>query len=196
MFKTFIFGIVSGGVIAAALLWFVPVVDQHREASIISVVANGGNTETFHVNLPEDRVFAGSAGRTGIPESVEWPEEALLEHAQAELFKIRNRNDVVIGVASRVRGPVSDSGTVTEWTLHLPARGTLYVSMHAVAAGTSNRKGALRAGTREFAGLTGTMNERFVEAGAGDPAQPGVEGRIELLTSLVGTRHGSGENGS
>ena len=63
MIKTFITGIVLGiaGVIAA--LYVVPVVDQHREQSIISMSTNGGNSEAFHVNIPIYATGHGMAGR-------------------------------------------------------------------------------------------------------------------------------------
>src|SRR5690606_16406708 len=97
VFKSFVIGILSGVLLLACLLYFVPVVDQHREASLISVQANGGNTESFHANLPDDRILIGGAGKEVSPANLQWPEVAVLGDAQAELFKIRNRNDVVVG---------------------------------------------------------------------------------------------------
>lgn len=186
MLKTFVIGIFSGAVIAALLLNYLPLVDQHREISLISVQANGGNTETFHTNLPEDRVFSGAAGRGSVPPDVKWPEDRVLADVHTELFKVRNRNDIVVGVASRILGPVSGSGTVTEWVLHLPARGTVYISMDPVSPGATSRNGVLRAGTREFAGLKGAVNERFIARKVGGTTRP--EGRVELLTSFVSAR--------
>ena len=55
MIKTFILGILLGIAGVFAALHFVSAVDQEREASIISVTRNGGNTEVFHVKLPMDR---------------------------------------------------------------------------------------------------------------------------------------------
>ena len=62
MIKTFSFGILLGIALTALLIYFVPAVDQHREPSIISVQANGGNTESFHVNLPDARIVFGAPG--------------------------------------------------------------------------------------------------------------------------------------
>lgn len=186
MFKTFIFGIVSGVAIAAALLYFIPAVDQHREASLISVQANGGNTEAFHVNLPHDRIVAGAAGMDAIPVSLHWP-DAVLGDTQVEVFKIRNRNDVVVGVAARIAGTVTPSGSVLEWTLHLPARGTLYAKLQPRPDNAGSRVGRLRAGTREFAGMTGSVNERLVRPDSTQEGEVDFAGRIELVTALVGT---------
>lgn len=187
MFKTFIVGIISGVAIAASLLYFVPVVDQHREASLVSVQANGGNTELFHVNLPQDRIVAGAAGRDAIPASLQWPEAAVLGDTHVELFKIRNHNDVVVGVASRISGTGTVSGSVLEWTLHLPARGTLHANMQPQPDDSGRRVGRLRAATREFAGMTGSINERHLSPAATQDGEADFEGRIELVTALVGS---------
>lgn len=185
MFKSFIIGILSGVILTACLLYFFPAVDQHREASLISVQANGGNTESFHANLPDDRIVAGGAGKEVIPASLVWPAAPVLGDTQAELFKIRNRNDVVVGVASRISGTGTATGSVVEWTLHLPARGTLYANLQPRPDEAGYRSGRLRAGTREFASMTGTFTERF-QAGGEQGQAPEPEGRIELLTALTG----------
>lgn len=186
MFKTFLFGIVSGIVIAASLLYLVPTVDQHREASIISVQANGGNTESFHVNLPDDRIVVGAADKDAIPPSLQWPQSTVLGDMQVELFKVRNRNDIVVGVASRISGNGAVIGPVVEWALHLPARGTLYANLQPQADDAGRRGGRLRAGTREFANMTGTVDERRVSAPTPQDGEAVSEGRIELVTALVG----------
>ena len=185
MFKSFVIGIFSGVILFACLLYFVPVVDQHREASLISVQANGGNTESFHANLPDDRIVTGGAGTEVTPANLEWPEVAVLGDAQAQLFKIRNRNDVVVGVASRISGTGSATGNVVEWVLHLPARGTLYANLQPLADEAGNRRGRLRAGTREFAAMQGSFNERIRHAEDGQDKDSGSAGRIELVTALV-----------
>jgi hypothetical protein len=191
VFRTFIIGIFSGLALTACLLYFVPAVDQHREASLISVQANGGNTEAFHANLPDDRIVAGGAGEAAIPASLEWPAAPVLGDTRAELFKIRNRNDVVIGVASRISGTGTASGTVVEWALHLPARGTLYANLQPQADESGHRSGSLRAGTREFASMTGSVTERLASAGAEPDSDSGFEGRIEIVTALVGPAESS-----
>jgi hypothetical protein len=183
VFKSFIIGIFSGVILTASLLYFVPAVDQHREASLVSVQANGGNTESFHVNLPDDRIVLGGPATEVIPASLEWPATAVLGDARAEVFKIRNRNDVVVGVASRISGTGSATGTVVEWTLHLPARGTLYANLQPLPDAAGTRNGRLRAGTREFASMTGSFNERF--QAVEDAQDVDSAARIELVTALV-----------
>ncbi len=182
LIRTFSFGVVLGVAAAAALVYFIPVVDQGRERSIITVQANGGNREAFHVNLPTDRIFAGRAGiESTVPEGVEWPDSVNLADTQAELFKVRNAEERVIGVASRIAA-VGDQPFV-EWALHMPARGTMYVMLDSTPTESGSRAGSLRAGTREFAELRGSVLERYV-AGTADGDE--ASGRLELIAVVVG----------
>ena len=185
MFKTFNLGIVLGIALAAALVYFIPVVDQQREVSLITVHANGGNSESFHIRLPDDRIMAGVSGvPTMTPPGLEWPELDFLANVQTEMFKLRNEIGVVIGAASRMSGRSEQHGSFVEWVLHLPARGTMYVSMAPNPSSNGYREGTLRAGTREFLTLHGVVLERFAKLGL-DSDTSGA-GRIELAAALVG----------
>ncbi len=184
VFKTFIVGLVAGiaGVFAAA--YYVPLVDQQRETSIISVTPNGGNTEVFHINVPMDRILIGAAEQANpVPPGLEWPQDPRLADVRAELFKVRNARDAVIGVASRVAARNEQLGDSIEWVMHLPARGSVYVAMQPEPVEGGYRIGELRAGTREFGLLYGQITERWVAAG--DPDAEGQAGRIELVTTFV-----------
>lgn len=180
--RTFIIGIVLGitGVIVA--LHLLPAVDQARESSIISVTPNGGNAEAFHVNIPMDRIMIGAPGQTEtVPPELDWPEEPIFSDARAELFKLRNTRNAVVGVASRIAARDA-TGDVVEWVLHLPARGSLFVTMNPAPL-DGQRSGQMRAGTREFSDLVGLVSERWVA-----DASDGVNaGRIELQASFVST---------
>ncbi len=189
MFRTFIIGIVLGitGVIAA--LHFLPAVDQARESSVIMVTPNGGNSEAFHVNIPMDRIMIGAPGQPEtLPPDLEWPTDPMFANSRAELFKLRNTRDAVVGVASRIAAS-EDSGDVIEWVLHLPARGSLFVTMDPAPA-EGQRAGSMRAGTREFSDLVGRVSERWVA-----DASDGVNaGRIELQATFVSTIMDDDEN--
>ena len=186
MLRTFIVGIVLGIAGAAAGLHLYPVVDQHREASIVSVAANGINIESFHVTVPMDRIMAGEHRQTTpIPASMDWPTDDLLRATRVELFKIRNSKDAVVGVAARTVAR-DGSDDIIDWVLHLPARGSVYVSMQPEALRGGYRQGELRAGSREFARLGGGMTERWVPSKSADEDAPA--GRIELVTTFVGLR--------
>jgi hypothetical protein len=184
MFKTFIAGILLGIVAAATGSHFFPVVDQSREQSLIIVRPNQGNTEAFHVNVPMDRILIGvPSQQRPLPANLEWTEDEQFANLRVELFKIRNAKDTVVGVASRMAANDEVPGDVIEWVLHLPARGSIYVSMQPDPQEGGYRVGRLRTGTREFGSLHGAVTERWIADKTeleGTPA-----GRIELITALV-----------
>lgn len=183
MFKTFNFGILLGVVGAGLLLLYVPVVDQYREDSLISVQPNGGNSESFRIYLPRDRILAGAAGaQEPVPPSLEWPQHPKFANSQTELFKIRDRNDAVVGVASRIAS-TETADPFIQWMLHLPARGTMFLNMGFAANADGFRSGTLRAGTHEFSVLRGRVEERFVSDL--ENAEFDIDGRIEIKTAFV-----------
>lgn len=185
MFKTFIAGILLGVAGAAAALYYVPAVDQARERSMIVVHPNHGNTEIFHINVPTDRIMVGAQGLAEpLPTGLEWPVDEQFAATRAELFKIRNGKDAVVGVASRIAASDEVSGEVIEWVLHLPARGSAYVIMDPQPQEGGYRMGDLVKGTREFARLTGRVTERWVEDSM--DYDDDTQGRIEIITAFVG----------
>ena len=184
MFKTFIAGILLGVAGAAAALHYFPAVNQFREQSLIIVHPNHGNTEFFHVNIPMDRVMIGTPSqKEPLPIGLEWPVDSRFADTRAELFKIRNGKDAVVGVASRIAASDVSSGDIVEWVLHLPARGSAYVIMQAEPLEDGYRTGNLAAGTREFAPLVGRVSEQWVADTSG--AEDAPVGRIEITTAFV-----------
>lgn len=182
MVKTFITGTVLGIAAMIAVLYAIPVVDQHREISIISVTPNGGNSESFHINIPMDRILIGTGNvDSRLPPGLEWPAAPMFDGTRTEVFKLRNSRNAVVGVASRLAASDPQLGDLIEWVLHLPARGSMFVSFDAVA-GDGGRSGRISAGTREFESLAGRMSERWV---ADRSADEGLAGRIELNTLFV-----------
>jgi hypothetical protein len=183
LLKTFLVGIFLGTAVGAAGLYFVPLVEQERERSIIDVSPNGGNKEVFHANIPDDRIMIGAANQsTPVPLGLAWPGDELLANTRTELFKIRNADDIVVGVASRIAANI-EGAEIVEWTLHLPARGSVYVLMRPRGLEDSLRIGDLRAGTREFSSWVGEVSERWVADSTGAEYAPA--GRIELITKFV-----------
>jgi hypothetical protein len=184
LFRTFVIGIFLGLLGAGALIYFAPAVDLHRQTSLISVQPNGGNAETFRINLPRDRILVGLPGADNtIPSGMPWPSDEQFGNFQAEMFKVRDRNDVVIGVASRLAGAADGSESFIEWTLHLPARGSMYVQMDLSPTADGYREGVLLAGTRDFESLNGMIREQFIAEVEEDDFD--TQGRIELMTALV-----------
>ncbi len=183
LLKTFIVGIFLGAAATGAGLYLVPLVDQERERSIIDVTPNGGNKEVFYANIPDDRIMIGAPNQTSpVPVGLAWPSGEFLANTRTELFKIRNAEDIVVGVASRIAAS-SEEGALIEWTLHLPARGSVYVLMRPKGQEDSFRRGDLRSGTREFSGWEGEVSEQWVADSTGLKEAPA--GRIELITSFV-----------
>ena len=184
MIKTFIFGIFLGIAGVFTALHFVSAVDQHRESSIISVTRGGGNTEVFHVKLPMDRIMIGAQGQAHpLPPGMHWPNDPLFSDVRAELFKLRNSRDAIVGVASRFALSDPEFGDVIEWVLHLPARGSVFVRMQSQSVSGGRRMGELSAGTREFSSLLGRVSERWIADTS--ESEKLMAGRIELLMSFV-----------
>ena len=183
LLKTFLVGIVLGLAAAAGALYAVPVVDQVRETSIVTVAPNGGKTEVFHVNIPMDRIVSGAPGRVSVPPELQWPADEALAGIRTELFKIRNARDAVVGVAVRAAAE-GDGDVVIDWVLHLPARGSMFVNMDVTPLEGGFRIGEIRAGSQEFAPLSGFMTEHWVVNESADEDAPA--GRIELQATYVG----------
>lgn len=184
LLKTFFVGIVLGLIAAAGALYAVPAVNQEREASIVTVAPNGGNTEMFHINIPMDRIMLGASGQIGVvPAGLEWPAEEVLGNVRTELFKIRNARDTVVGVAARTAAE-NNGQKIIDWVLHLPARGSVFVTMDIDPHEGGFRLGDIRSGSREFAPLSGLMTERWIVNDSTDEDAPA--GRIELQSTYVG----------
>ena len=182
--KTFFLGIVLGLAAAAGALYAIPGVDQVREASIVEVAPNGGNIETFRINVPMDRVMIGAQGQASrLPPGLEWPEDDELADIRSEMFKIRDARDTVVGVAVRTAAQ-EDGVAVVDWVMHLPARGSLFVNMDESPREGGARIGSIRAGSREFAPFSGILTERWVENQSDDEDAPA--GHIELVATYVG----------
>lgn len=184
LIKTFLIATILGALGSGALAWYVPAVDLHRERSLISVRPNGGNIEEFHINLPRDRVMVGLPNpNASIPAALDWPGQELVGDLQAEIFKIRDRNETVIGVGSRIASAAEATGPFIEWSLHFPARGTIYVKMEITPAADGFRNGTMVSGTRDFAEQSGSVREQFIADVSGSDD---VRSRILLHSALVG----------
>jgi len=183
LLKTFLVGILLGLAVAAGALHTVPVVDQIREVSIITVATNGGNSEAFHINIPADRVMIGATGKdSGVPVGLNWPKDSVFQNISTEIFKIRNARNAVVGVAARTVAKEGDTD-LTDWVIHLPARGSLFINMEPKTKNGRLRIGNLRTGSREFNDLNGFVTESWVSGTSAKDGAP--EGRIELLANYV-----------
>ena len=184
MIRTFFVGIVLGLVAAAGALYAIPVVDQAREVSITKVAPNGGNVEVFRIDIPTDRVMVGSPGQAEpVPPGMQWPNVEELAGVRTEMFKLRNARGLVIGVAIR-NAATHEGQNVIDWVLHFPARGSVFANIDPVPREGGYRVGGFRAGSREFAKLSGSMTERWVANTSEEEGAPA--GHIELRAIYVG----------
>ena len=134
--------------------------------------------------MPIDRIMVGAPAQPEpLPAGLEWPLDEHLAGVRAELFKVRNSRDIVVGIASRIAAADPDTGNAIEWVVHLPARGSAYLSMDTVVNEEGTRAGTLRAGTREFGNRRGSVEERWIAESGADVE--GTAGRIELLMTVV-----------
>lgn len=163
-------------------MYAIPAVDQHREVSFVMVAPNGGNSETFHINIPSDRVMAGGPQQASLPAGLNWPDDEILGGVSAEIFKIRNTRDTVVGVAARTVAREGDADRL-DWVIHLPARGSLYVNMNPAAEDGGYRIGTIRTGSRELDSMSGQLTERWIPDTSG--AEDARAGRIELSATYV-----------
>ena len=186
MFRTLTLGFVLGLVATVAAVYYIPAVDQHRELSVISVAPNGGNHEAFYVNIPMDRIMIGVPNQAEpVPPGLDWPSDPAFADVRAELFKIRNARDTVVGVASRIAAQSDEFGETIEWVVHLPARGTFFASIAPESTDGERRVGSLRAGSREFRPMSGSVSERWI-SNTNDADEHAPDGRIEISTLFVG----------
>jgi hypothetical protein len=142
-------------------------VDQHREISYVSVAPNGGNFESFHINIPFDRIMVGAADQMASSSAgVAWPSD-----------------EILVGIAARTVAEEVDTDVI-DWVLHLPARGSLFFNMDAAPTEGGYRRGGLRSATQEFESLGGTITERWIADESEKEDAP--DGRIELQATYVG----------
>ena len=112
-----------------------------------------------------------------------WPKDSVFQNISTEIFKIRNAKNAVIGVAARTVAKEGDTD-LTDWIIHLPARGSLFVNIEPRSQNGRPRIGKLRAGSREFDDLNGFVTESWVSGGTSTEGGA-PEGRIELLANYV-----------
>jgi hypothetical protein len=136
MKRLFIIAFVAGllAVVLAATLWPLP---QHlRYRSITSVPADGGRQEEFVIHWPEDRIARPGENGSGLPAAAAVGAVVLEDSAgrrvSAEMFRLRDTEDNVIGVAGRLAGTggaIADPGrSATNWLLVIPGRGALFLA--------------------------------------------------------------------
>jgi hypothetical protein len=154
---------------------FFPLPQPAKIYSEATVLANGGREEVYFIRLPDDRLGSPRAAATA-----NFPQQAFSatgkERVLAELFRVRNAEGEIVGLATRMKGPVASAANtpeaVTDWMLLLPGRGALLMSYGNVAVRSKSdfpvdrmgfspaNSGVVVAGTGDFEGLVGFYQEK------------------------------------
>lgn len=138
MKRLFVIGFVAGLLCVGIAAWYWPLPVHVRERSLITVLPDAGRQEKFVIHWPEDRIDLPGAhpGRgdglpAGMAAGVAVLENTNGQRVSAEVFRLRDAADHVIGVASRMAGTggaLADPGqSASNWLVVIPARGALFL---------------------------------------------------------------------
>jgi hypothetical protein len=130
--RTFWFAF-AGGVIVAVLAAGLPgLPEQYRFRSLIDVQTNGGRSETFVIRWPQDRLdlsgelVVGDRVTRAVAQGMMVLDDAAGRRLSAELFRLRDREGNVIGLAGRMSNAAPGApASSSDWLLVIPARGSL-----------------------------------------------------------------------
>lgn len=192
----FVLGLLLTGLVAK----FYPFPASPRVYSQAEVLINGSREETFYIRLPDDRIGSPRAASTAA-----FPQQAFSpvgkERILAELFRVRDGDGTIIGLATRmngtVPGPLGQPEPVTDWMLLIPGRGALMMSRGAIATGEEREfyvdrmgfsfenSGPVISGTGGFAGLMGFYGEETEIENVDANGQ--AYGVVRLVTRLRST---------
>jgi hypothetical protein len=145
--RVFIVTFLSGLLLAALGATFWPLPEHVRFRSLITVQSDGGREEDFLIHWPEDRIARPSEDKSALPPGaavgVTVLEDSAGQRTSAELFRLRDAEDNVIGVASRLTGTggaIADPGrSASTWLLVIPSRGALYLKQTDALDATARR---------------------------------------------------------
>lgn len=181
MTRTFLFSFLAGAALILAAAAIFPLPAHERFPSRIEVLTNGGRSESFVIHWPEDRLqltgeLDGAALNQADGVAVLAPRRR--PPASAEVFRLRDAEDRVIGIATRLTGRMPGrrgrERSASSWTLMIPSRGILMLTQNNGA-----NVGPVRVGGRWLAavdspGFWATGSRYRISAG---PA-PGGRGRV------------------
>ncbi len=195
--RLFLGAFFAGFVLTLLAAHFYPLPAPVRAYSLAAALPNGGREEVFTIRLPDDKLGSPRAAA-----AADFPVRRFAadgrQQVLAELFRVRDINGKLIGLAARLNGTAPDfteaAQAVTDWMLLLPGRGALLMSRGSVAAGGEYEfvaermgfsvadSGSVVGGSGDFAGLAGF----YQESTAVDRVAPDGEvfGQVTLTTRL------------
>ena len=165
--------------LAAAAIFPLPV--HERFPSLIEVLTNGGRSESFVIHWPEDRLqLAGELEGATVNEAdgiaVLAPRRS--RPVATEMFRLRDSEDRVIGIASRLTGRMPGrrgrERSASSWTLMIPSRGILMLTQDNGANVGPVKVGGRWVAAVDSPGFWATGSRYRISAG---PA-PGGRGRL------------------
>jgi hypothetical protein len=136
MKRLFVFAVIAGLLVVAVAATVWPMPKHLRYRSLISVAPDGGRQEDFVIRWPEDRIPRPDEIRSALPAVVAVGAAALEDtagnRASAEMFRVRDTEDNVIGIAGRLAGTgsaVADPGrSASSWLIVIPSRGAMFLT--------------------------------------------------------------------
>lgn len=136
MKRLFAISFLAGLLVVVLATTFWPLPTHLRYRSLITVPTDGGRQEEFVIRWPEDRIRLPGQDRADLPATAAVGaavlEDSAGQRASAELFRLRDADDNVIGVATRLAGTggaIADPGrSASNWLLVIPSRGALFLA--------------------------------------------------------------------
>ncbi len=169
LFRSLLAGFLLGLVGALIAGWFIAPV-KHTYTPSVTRVTEAGRIETFRIQPAEDLLVSASTHPEGLADdlAVALPANRAEVPTDVRLYKVRNTEDKVIGLASRTTTPDAD-----DWMLYFAARGAMYLSVEATTPTTIGR---ILGGSESLEDQVGTFELRRT----GD----GEDRRIEIETAI------------
>jgi hypothetical protein len=137
MKRLFVFTFIAGLLVVAVAATVWPMPKHLRYRSLISVAPDGGRQEDFVIRWPEDRIprpgeFKAEPRAPAAAVGAAALEDTTGSRVSAEMFRLRDTEDNVIGVASRLAGvgaAIADPGlSASSWLIVIPSRGAMFLS--------------------------------------------------------------------
>ncbi len=134
MKRLFFLSLLVGIALTVAAAALVPLPRHDRFPSNIEVLTNGGGQESFHIRWPQDRLALPGEidGAAAVSAGGGLVLPAAGGAASLEVFRLRDTNGNVIGLASRstARFPNQrvSAASSSNWVLLIPSRGSLLLA--------------------------------------------------------------------
>jgi hypothetical protein len=176
--RTFLVAFVVGLAAALLLALIYPYPEQVRYRSLSSALPDGGRAEKFLVELPGDRLLPRLDAQVASDGSA---------NVLAELFRIRDEQNRVIGLAGKLTGDAgrgsTGAGQVSDWIVAISGRGALKLtqrnSSEVVLGRTevidgsrpleiSDQRGVGNAVEHRVSGDSGNLRSGIVVSGTGE----------------------------